>query len=447
MITWMQRHKKWLIVTIWVSTIAFVGAGFVGWGSYNYGKSDSAVAVVGDKEIPLADLQTEYSNLYSQYQNMLGKSFNQELAKQFKLEQMALQRVIQKYLFLNYADELGLMTTDLEVAKELVKIPSFLKDGKFDKNTYISVLKQNRRTVSEFEEQLKKDLLIAKVQKIFNIDLEENEIKNIGSLLFSQDKVSIKIINDDMIKITPTLDELKKYWEENKDNYKSPKGYDISYFKVENIEGKDIKAMKKEALREYLNLKKEKIEFQKKVTIYDDSKFLPQEELNKVFTAQNNEILKPLLKDDNYYVVKLNKKVEPKVLPFEDVKSQINKDYIISEKNKQLEELAKKELQNFKGKDIGYVTRASDIEIADLTKDEVSELLQAIFKSPTKSNSLNLGSKVVLYEITDTIMPDFDEKNIEIVKSSIQGAKINTITTAFLEKLQNKYDVKSYLSE
>jgi len=250
-----------------------------------------------------------------------------------------------------------------------------------------------------------------------------------------------------MIKITPTLDELKKHWEENKNNYKSPKGYDISYFKVENIEGKDIKAMKKEALREYLNLKKEKIEFQKTVTIYDDSNFLPQEELNKVFTAQNNEVLKPLLKDNNYYVVKLNKKVEPKILPFEDIKSQVNKDYIMSEKNKQLEELANKELQNFKGKDIGYITRASDIEIADLTKDEVSQLLQAIFKSPTKSNSLNLGSKIVLYEITDTTMPDFDEKNIELVKSSIQGAKINTITTAFLEKLQNKYDVKSYLSE
>jgi len=447
MITWMQRHKKWLIITIWVSTIAFVGAGFVGWGSYNYGKSDSAVAVVGDKEIPLADLQSEYSNLYSQYQNMLGKSFNQELAKQFKLEEMALQRVIQKYLFLNYADELGLMTTDLEVAKELVKIPSFLKDGKFDKNTYISVLKQNRRTVSEFEEQLKKDLLIAKVQKIFKIDLEENEIKNIGSLLFSQDRVSIKVINDNMIKITPALDELKKYWEQNKDNYKSPKGYKISYFKVDNIEGKDTKQMRKEALREYLNLKKEKLEFQKTITIYDDSDFLPQEELNKVFAAQNNEILKPVLKNNNYYVVRLNKKVEPKALAFEDVKSQINKDYIISEKNKQLEELANKELQNFKGKDIGYITRASGIEIPDLTKDEVSQLLQAIFKSSTKSNYLNLGAKAVLYEITDTTMPTFDEKNTEIIKASIQSAKTNTITTLFLEKLQNKYDVKSYLSE
>lgn len=447
MITWMQRHKKWLIVTIWVSTIAFVGAGFVGWGSYNYGKSDSAVAVVGNKEVPLADLQTEYSNLYAQYQNMLGKSFNQELAKQFKLEQMALQRVIQKYLLLNYADELGLMTTDLEVAKELVKIPSFLKDGKFDKNTYVSVLKQNRRTVSEFEDQLKKDLLVAKVQKIFDIALEKNEINNIGSLLFSQDKISIKIIKDDMIKITPTFDELKKYWEKNKENYKSPKGYEISYYKLENIDGKDTKEMKKEALREYLDLKKEKNQFQKTITIYDNSDFLPKEELDKVITAENNEVLKPILKDNSYYVIRMNKKVAAQTLPFEDVKSQINKAYIVEQKNKQLEELAQKELKNFNGVNIGYVTRASDIEVNGLTKEETTQVLQTIFKSPKKMNYVNLGTKIVLFEITDTMMPTLDEKNIEIVKSSIEGAKTNAITSVFLEKLQNKYDVKSYLSE
>jgi len=447
MITWMQRHKKWLIVTIWVSTIAFVGAGFVGWGSYNYGKSDSAVAVVGDKEVPLADLQSEYSNLYSQYQNMLGKNFNQELAKQFKLEEMALQRVIQKYLFLNYADDLGLMTTDLEVAKELVKIPSFLKDGKFDKNTYVSVLKQNRRTVSEFEEQLKKDLLVAKVQKIYNLPLEKNEINNIGSLLFSQDKVSVKVINDNLIKITPTLDQLKKYWEENKENYKSLKGYDISYSKIENIEGKDIKQMKKTALREYLDLKKEKTQFQNTTTIYDGSDFLPQKELDVIFKATDNEVLKPILKDNNYYVVRLNKKIQPQVLPFEDVKSQINKNYIMEQKNKKLEELAQKELQDFKGTDIGYITRASNVEINGLSNEETAQVLQNIFKSSKKENYMNLGTKAVLFKIEDTTMPTFDEKNIEMVKSSIEGAKTNAITSLFLEKLQNKYDVKSYLSE
>jgi len=447
MITWMQRHKKGLIITIWVSTIAFVGADFVGWGSYSYGKSKSAVAVVGNKEVPLADLQNEYSNLYSQYQRMLGKNFNKEMAKKFKLKQLALQKVIQKYLLLNYANDLGLMTTDLEVAKELVKIPAFLKNGKFDKNTYIAVLKQNRRTATEFEAQLKKDLLVEKVQKIFNLPLEKNEIKNIGGLLFSQDKVSIKVINNSNIKITPTLDQLKKYWEQHKGDYRSSKGYNISYYKVKKNQGKDANQMKREALRTYLNLKKEKIKFQITQTIYKNSSFLSKEEFAKLIVAKNNKILKPILEDNNYYIVRLNKKVQPQILPFDDVKSQINKKYILEEKNKQLNQLAQTELKNFNGEDLGYISRRSPIKIQNLNKNEISQVQQAIFNTTKKLNYVNLSNKAVLFKINGSIISPLDNKNMEIVESSIKGVKANTITNILLEKLQNKYDVKSYLSE
>ena len=156
MISWMQRHKKWLIVTIWISTIAFVGAGFVGWGSYNYGQSSGNIAVVGKQEVKMSDLQAEYNVLYNKYQNAFGEMFNQEMAKQFKLEDAAFNSVIQKFLLLNYAKELGFHITDKEVAQYLIEIPSFRKDNKFDKNTYITVLKRNITTPTEFEEQIKK---------------------------------------------------------------------------------------------------------------------------------------------------------------------------------------------------------------------------------------------------------------------------------------------------
>ena len=48
MISWMQKHNKYLIITIWVATIAFIGAGFVGWGSYQYGSKAGAIGKVGD---------------------------------------------------------------------------------------------------------------------------------------------------------------------------------------------------------------------------------------------------------------------------------------------------------------------------------------------------------------------------------------------------------------
>jgi len=72
MITWMQKHRKYLIVTIWISTIAFVGAGFVGWGAYSYGGDKAqAVATVGSRSISVREFQLSYSNMYSYYSNLM----------------------------------------------------------------------------------------------------------------------------------------------------------------------------------------------------------------------------------------------------------------------------------------------------------------------------------------------------------------------------------------
>lgn len=146
MISWMQRHKKWLVITIWISTIAFVGAGFVGWGSYDYGKQGGVVAVVGDREVSVEEYQEEYSRLYDQYARTFGSMFNQEMADKLNLKDIAYNQTIQKNLILSYADSLGLDVTNEDIAKELVKYNAFVKDGKFDKDTYIKVLAQNRTT-------------------------------------------------------------------------------------------------------------------------------------------------------------------------------------------------------------------------------------------------------------------------------------------------------------
>ncbi len=70
--------------------------------------------------------------------------------------------LFQKNLILSFADELGLDITDEEIAKQLVSIPGFIKNGKFDKDTYIKVLNQNRTNPTEFEASLRRDLLLQK---------------------------------------------------------------------------------------------------------------------------------------------------------------------------------------------------------------------------------------------------------------------------------------------
>ena len=447
MITWMQKHKKWLIVTIWISTIAFVGAGFVGWGSYDYGKSKSTIAIVGNKEIPLNALQDEYNALYTQAKNILGNNFNQEMAKQFRLEETAFNNLIQKYYLLNYADEIGLITTDKEVAKELLKIKAFYKDGKFDKNRYISVLKQNRRTVAQFEAQLKQDILIAKVQNLFNLPLAKNEIKNISQLLFSQDRVSIEIIDISNIKITPTNEQLKQYWDKNKNNYLSPAGLKIAFIKIANIDGKTKKQMKKVALKSYLDLKKGDKKFTNEKTIYDDNNFLTEENYEKVSKATPNGVLKPIYKNNNYYVIKLIQKIEPQPLPFEQVKDLVKTDFIKTKKIEILKDKTQQAMKNFKGKDIGYINRTKVPQIDNLTQIETEVLLKDLFATTKQLNSITLGLKAVVYKITDSKFDQYDPTKDSAVIAAVQKIKNGSLQNNLLKQLALKYEVISFMDK
>jgi len=445
MIEWMQRHKKWLIVTIWISTIAFVGAGFVGWGSYDYGKSNSTVAIVGEKEVPLKDLQSEYSNLYSQYQQMLGENFNQELAKQFKLEEAALQRVIQRYLILNYADDLGLIATDKDVAAELIKINAFFKDGKFDKNTYISVLKQNRKSITDFEDQLKNDILVNKVQDLFQTSLQENELKNISRLILSEDEVSLKILTDDSIKVSYSNEDIKQYWEKHKDEYKSPEGFEIAYTKIENIENKTKKEMKKVALRTYLKLKKEQEKFENTKTFYTTSNFLNEDDLKTVIESKNGTVLKPIYKDNNYFVMKLVKKVEPQVLSFDEVKKDVITDYIVATKSDLLQAKAKKATENFSGKNLGYIGRANIPQITGLSDVEKEQFIKHLFSATKTLNEINLGSKILVYKITNSKFSAYDKTKDESVGATVGNLKAGSLSSSLLAKLARQYEVKSFM--
>jgi len=155
MITWMQRHKKYLIITIWISTIAFVGAGFVGWGQYSYGDKAGAVAKVGEIEVSMGDLQKAYSRLYNQYNKVFQGNFDEEKAKSFGLQKQALKQLIDQSLILNLANDYDLRVSDAELLSEIKSQDFFFKDGVFSKEVYKTMLSRNNLGMKEYEKDVK----------------------------------------------------------------------------------------------------------------------------------------------------------------------------------------------------------------------------------------------------------------------------------------------------
>ncbi|WP_417324449.1 peptidylprolyl isomerase [Halarcobacter sp.] len=484
MITWMQRHKKWLVITIWISTIAFVGAGFVGWGSYDYGSKGGAVAVVGDREVTVEEYQREYSSLYDQYARMFGNQFNQEMADKLKLKDAAYKLIIQKNLILSFADELGLDVTNEEIAKQLVLIPAFLKDGKFDKDTYIKVLQQNRSNPTEFEASVKRDLLLQKIESLFQIQANDKELENLNKLLFAEDKVSIKILNANNVKVNVTEDELKKYWEENKNSYVSEptvklaieeinveqgtfsedelkehynnfktdyrqedgklKSFDEA--KEEMIQVLSEKATKKEALKKYLKLKKGEENFTKEVEVEESKLAYSAEGLEKIDGAVPGDVLKPFINNGNYVVIKVLNKGLPKPLSYEKAKEQVAQNYEAVALNRALEKLSKKELENFSGKSLGYVSRDSYEKIPELQPQEALTFLNKLFSSTEKQGKVNLGNKIVLYKIEDTRLAQYDESKNEAVRSTVDKLLNQELINNLIKNLENRYEVQSSIS-
>ena len=443
MISWMQKHKKWLVITIWISTIAFVGAGFVGWGSYDYNKPASSVATVGTKNIKVADLQKEYNNLYSQYQKMFGAQFNKELAKKLNLEKVAYENLVQKYLLLNLADDFGLSATNTEVAKTLVNIPSFIKDGKFDKKIYLQVLKQNRTNPTEFEAGIKQDIILNKLITIFNSSSNNASIKELNKLFFATDKVKINIINSKDFKIKYTQKELKEFWKKTKENYKSLTKYKINIKKL--ALNSDDKKSKKQALKEYLYLKKGKSKFTKSELIDKNTAYLTSEAYEKISTAKLNKILKPIKIKDGYIIVQLLSKQAPKTLPYDKVKDIVKKDFI-KNKTKQLL-ISKKDalMKNFSGKSLGYISKEKLPKIENLTKNQIESLMQSIFSSTSIVNFVDLGDLVVVYKIEDTKLSNYNQSKDQFLIESINKIKSQTMLNSLINKLRNKYTITTHM--
>ena len=222
MITWMQKHRKYLVVTIWISTIAFVGAGFVGWGAYDLNASRaSSVAKVGHRNISIQEFQSKYGQLHAYYNQLFDGQLSEKKASELGIENLALEELVNDALLLNFADDLGLGVNDEDIVKYIIADQNFHSNGKFDKELYKNTLKRARTTESEYEESLKNVILLDKLRHAINLPANAQDIDMLTASFLMQDKISMKVVEASADEIKIDEDAVKKLWEEHKNEYKT----------------------------------------------------------------------------------------------------------------------------------------------------------------------------------------------------------------------------------
>lgn len=484
MITWMQKHKKYLVVTIWVSTIAFVGAGFVGWGAYDMNTNRAtSIAKVGHRNISIQEFQNKYSEFYSYYNQLFDGKMSEEKAKELGLENLAIEALVQENLLLNFADDLSLGVNDDDVVKYIVADTTFHVDGKFDKNLYNETLKRARISPADYENGLKKSILLDKLRHAINLPTNQNDTNLMAASFLMQDRVSIQIVQalEDEIKVDEN--ELKSLWETNKNSYKTLTEFKIKTKFIEpvNIDVNETELMefytenkssykdpwdkildfndtkeevlldykqkktKDVALKEYLKIKKGelKLEDGSSVALENDTS-LPVDELKN---AKAGEVLKPVEHEDGYLIVQLEETIPSQVMTFEQAREQVLELYKTEKEQKIVEQKAKKLLETgFEGKDIGFISRDVVSAIDGLSDTEFSVFVSKVFDSNNKKDYVMLNNKAVVYEILEQKLLDSEKENEykDVITQNVSYLKNNELIQDLTNALQKRYKVEHY---
>ncbi len=483
MISWMQKHRKYLVVTIWISTIAFVGAGFVGWGAYSYNQDKAnSVATVGEKEITLDELQSTYSNLYNYYNRMMGGKLTKEAAEKLHLQDIALNQLIQEALLLNYAREHGIIALDDEILAKIQSIEAFQESGHFSKERYFQVLRSIGTDANKFEKNIKKEIIIEKLTKLLKLPATSLDTKMLFASAYMQDKLAAKKITVDPASVKIEEDELKKFWEAHKNDYLSKKSYQLAAIKVtaaqievaeadikayydehkEMFRGADDKIVpfeeskervktklqkkkaKTEVLKKYLALKNGKIEADENITVTEGETDIPLEKIRK---SSVGSFIKTIELPEGFMTAQLIAITEPEPLAFEDAKKMVEKDLRREKARKLLEEKAKAAVASGKDlKEIDFVSREDSDKIDFLEKEEAAAFLNHLFSRPDKKGYYLLKNSAVIYEIREQKLYDADQfvQKRDTLKQSAEALKENTVRESLIKRLEKKYKIEKH---
>jgi len=486
MISWMQKHNKYLVWTIWVATIAFIGAGFVGWGSYDFGAKAGNVAKVGSIEIPQSKLNMVYSDVYEQTNQMMQGKLDDKKAKEMGLVKRAFATLNTQAKILNFANDAGIIVSDQEVAETLTNIRSFQKDGVFNKEIYQTYLNARRLKANVFEERLREDLKINKTLALLTVDALPLEIETISSAMNIADKLAYTVLTPSDVNFILDETKLKTFWETQKDNFMTKKAYEFSVlwtessdtvvtedevktfweantFNYTHADGKQqsfdeakekasldlkLKKTKKAAQKNYIAFKKGKLESTETLTLSLADTALTKEIWEEIQQKNIGDILKPKIVVNKYATLKINSIKEPKVKTFEEAKDEVIEIYTVQTKKEALSTLAETTLKNFNEDNAtqsDFITLEKHDNLKSLNLQESLQFVQKLFTSTKEKGIISVSDKIIVYKVQEQKLLPMDGNKTDLVKQTVNQVKQNIFESNLVKALDEKYPTEVYM--
>jgi peptidyl-prolyl cis-trans isomerase D len=211
---------------------------FVFWGVGSWrAQRGNRIALVNGEVITGNEYQEAYNNLVEQLRARLGNSLDEKMIKTLDLKKRALDRLIDRKIVIKEAEKLKFRVTNEELSQAIANIKAFQSDGVFNKRMYERALSQNRLTPETFEASVKETLMIERVMSFVTGGVKISDQEALEWFKWKGASVNVDYVHfnpDRYTGINPTGEELKSFFEKNREAYKTEDKIKISYLTLES---------------------------------------------------------------------------------------------------------------------------------------------------------------------------------------------------------------------
>ena len=249
-----EKFTGWIAISI----LALIGFSFVFVGLNYSSIGQSYAAKVDGVDIGLGQFENAYREQLQANPQLaqLPEEFRQQLRGNI-LEQLIQQRVID-----NYLDEAGYQISNEQVTAMIQRAPDFQVDGKFDIETYRTLLAQAGYEPAQFEEAQRVSLRRDQLQRAIrgSAVVSPAEYRRYLNLAAEQRVVTMATIDADAVEdeIEVSEEMIAAHYDDNPTLYQLPETVDLEYVEILRSDVAESVNVSEQELQEYYDLNKDR---------------------------------------------------------------------------------------------------------------------------------------------------------------------------------------------
>ncbi len=227
-----DKTSGWIAYLI----IGLISVPFALWGinSYLGGGDEQPAAVVNGNEISARDLDLAYARYRERLLQVFGGRLPDIFQDENTVKEQVLTQLIEERVLIDYLADQGYRVGPKALFREIAKIPTFLKDGRFDKELYQAQLRSQGYSPALFELELRRQMEMKQPEKGIRLSALVPAVAVERALALQQEKRKLRLLTiparTDAVAVGDQ--EIEDYYQQQGSRFMQPARVKVDYIEL-----------------------------------------------------------------------------------------------------------------------------------------------------------------------------------------------------------------------